>query len=67
MVKCLTCGENKVIKVAENGGVDFYSCCNEHCEDYAELLVGTNGGYTNIHEMLNSYKDVIREIQDEKN
>ena len=66
MIKCDICGETSVVQVAENCGVKFSSCCNEKCEDYAELLIETNGGFKNVHEMLNAYKDVMKEITNEK-
>ncbi len=67
IIKCKECGEPTVMRVAENNGVEFYSCCNEECSEYAELLVHTNNALQSIHIMLNGFKDVIQEITDEKN
>ena len=66
MTECELCGQKTVTKVAENGGMDFYSCCNENCIDFAELLVETNGGLESVHTMLDAYKTVVQEIADEK-
>ena len=67
MIKCQTCGNDTVMRVGENNGIDFYSCCNEKCNDYAGLLVETNGSLQCVHDMLNAFKDVVLEIQNEKN
>jgi hypothetical protein len=45
----------------------MYSCCNEDCAEYAELMVESNGGLVKMYEMLNAFKDVVQEITDEKN
>jgi hypothetical protein len=68
MIKCKTCGEKTVLKVAEHGDLDMFSCCNEECKDYAELLVETNGNVlVSVAEMMDAYRNVVKEIQDEKN
>jgi len=66
MIPCKTCGEDTVLKVAEKNGIDMYSCCNEDCDDYAELLVMTNQGTESMHNMLNTFKNVVKDITDEK-
>ena len=66
MIKCELCGQESVIRVAENGGVGFFSCCNEDCIDHAELLVETNGGLQSVDEMLNAYYQIVEEITSEK-
>ena len=63
---CELCGEKTVIKVAENQGINFYSCCNEDCVDYAELLTETNNGLEYVHSMLNAYREMVKEVIDEK-
>jgi hypothetical protein len=67
MLQCKTCGEISVVGVAEKNGINFYACCNDECKVYAELLVETNGHLEDVHKMLSVYKDVIKEITDEKN
>jgi len=64
---CRTCGEPSVIKVAEKAGIMFFSCCNEKCNNYAELLVLTPFGMESVSNMIESYKKVIDEITCEKN
>ena len=66
MIRCELCGKKSVIEVAENGGIKFFSCCNEECADFAGLLVETNGSLESVHEMLDVYKYVVKEITDEK-
>lgn len=67
MFLCLSCNEESVIKVAENGGLDFFSCCNEKCKEYSELLVETNGRLAPVHDMLNAYREIVEELTNEKN
>jgi hypothetical protein len=69
MIKCQICGEESVVKVAEHedSHIDFYSCCNENCDDYAELLVETNGSLEYVYKMLSAYKEMVKEIVNEKN
>ncbi len=67
MIKCELCGKPTVVKVAEQHGLDMFSCCNEECIDYAELLVETNGGLESVHTMLDGFKQIVKEVTDEKN
>ncbi len=68
MIKCATCGEPTVVKVAENEeGLDFYSCCNENCKVYAELLVNVQGELQSVPGMMNAYREIVKEIANEKN
>ena len=68
MIKCMKCGEDSVIMVADKSGVEFYSCCNEECSDCAELLVKTPLGHLeSVHKMLGAYSQVVKEIMNEKN
>lgn len=65
--QCKVCGENSILSVATNNGVEFFSCCNEDCSEYAEMLVETMEGFIYAAEMLNKFKDVVKEITNERN
>ncbi len=67
MIKCMVCGQPTIMQVASNNALDFFSCCNENCKEYGELLVETNGGLIGVVDMLESYREIVNEITDEKN
>jgi len=64
---CHVCGQQTILKVAENYGLTFYACCNEECRNYAEPLVETNGGLISVADMIETYQQIVKEITNEKN
>lgn len=69
MVNCTKCGEDTVLKVGKHTEFDgnLYACCNEDCTEYAELLIYVNGILVSLPDMLNVYKEIVKEVTDEKN
>lgn len=67
MAKCCICQSDSILKVAEHGNIDLFACCNESCINYAELLVESNGVMVVFADMMDAYRQVVKEITDEKN
>jgi len=41
---CVKCGDRSIIPVALSDGIQFFSCVDEDCEWYAELLIMMDDG-----------------------
>lgn len=64
---CLRCGNKTIIPVAESDGVKLYSCTEEDCQWYAQVLIMMDDGiFVSRDKLLKTYFKLWDEHEQDK-
>ncbi len=58
---CPNCFKDTILSIGEIHGKKLYSCSNEDCNNYAEVLIYHGGIFIKIDELLTTLKDITNE------